>query len=526
MLQFLVNHYFEESFSTYTSKEAVKQGDRSITYAELNHFANAIAASFVQRGLKKGDKIGLLCPVSPEAIAIMLACLRYGIIYVPLNIFAPIDWLQNVVSKASLDGIVIDDKFVAHKDALQKQIGSSHFYTIINDGNNASVLDTKGESLLQNTVLGIPPTPSMLADDLACILFTSGSTGDPKGIMISHRNIYTFTEWMKVFFNVTHNERVLSRAPLQFDLSEFDIYTTLSAGGTIVIAPRDFSEEPSDIVDLMRKEEITAIYTVPSAYIRLLHKGKLDRDVPTLRLACYAGEPFPTPYLREVMKALPNTQFWNIYGPTETNIVTYYHITSPPTTDDPIPIGKPVFDTEVVILDEQQKPIKQGEIGEIVVRGGTVFRGYLDNADLTKERLIRCDWHTCPDIFCRTGDLGRILPDGNIAYHGRMDNMVKTRGYRVEIDEVENALSAIADVSQATVVAVPHKNYTNALHAFVQLKTPESSLEDIETKLKSKLPVYMIPYRFHPIDSFPKTSTAKVDRVLLRKIAIESSNES
>jgi acyl-coenzyme A synthetase/AMP-(fatty) acid ligase len=307
---------------------------------------------------------------------------------------------------------------------------------------------------------------------------------------------------------------------LQFDLSVFDVFTTLSAGGTIVIAPPGFSEDADAIVDFMTEKKVSIIYTVPSAYIRLLNKGGLERGIPSLRLAFYAGEPFPPAYLARVNQALGKTVLWNIYGPTETNIVTYFRVPDDYKGDAPIPIGQAVADTDLFILGPDLMPVAKGEIGEIVVRGGTVFKGYLNDAVLTKERLVQCPWHFYPENFCRTGDLGRIDDAGMIEYHGRMDNMIKTRGYRVEIDEVENALSEIPGVAQSAVVALPHPRFTNTLHAYIQLSDENaSSIPEIKIALGRKLPDYMIPFTFDVIDEFPKTSTAKIDRVGLMKLA-------
>jgi acyl-coenzyme A synthetase/AMP-(fatty) acid ligase len=306
---------------------------------------------------------------------------------------------------------------------------------------------------------------------------------------------------------------------LQFDLSVFDIFTTLSAGGTIVIVPQGFSEDADAIVNFMTEQKVTIIYTVPSAYIRLLNKGGLEAGIPSLRLAFYAGEPFPPAYLAKVNVALRGTELWNIYGPTETNIVTYFKVPDDYKGDTPVPIGKPVSDTDIFILGPDLMPVAEGEIGEIVVRGGTVFKGYLNDPVLTKERLVQCPWHFYPENFCKTGDLGRIRPDGNIEYHGRMDNMIKTRGYRVEIDEVENALSEITGISQSAVVALPHAKYTNTLHAFIQTSDKALSMSDIREALLKKLPEYMVPFSFDGIEEFPKTSTAKIDRVGLRSLA-------
>lgn len=521
MLRYLISHYLEESFQSFGAKTAIEHGERHYTYKAVQNLIRQCQNALLEAGFHRGDKLGILSPVVPEAIITMIACVRSGIIYVPLNIHAPTEWLNTVVDAARLKGVMFDASF----SEKQSEILSAYPNLLdinlnIDQQQQLTVLKSHSPIAVTDKNYCYTEVP-LLSDDLACILFTSGSTGVPKGIMKSHRNIYTFTEWMKQFFDINTEDRILSRAPLQFDLSEFDIYTSLSAGATLVIPPKGFSESPKDIVCLLREKNITAIYTVPSAYIRLFNKGDLC-DLPDLKRLFWAGEPFPPAYLREIMQRLPDTEFWNIYGPTETNIVTYYRVDSLPQIDTSIPIGKPVYDTEILIADESLQEVPVCAIGEIIVRGGTVFKGYLDMPELTSERLVTLDWHSTDDIFCRTGDLGRIGDDGNIIYHGRMDNMVKTRGYRVEIDEVENQISRLNGVGQVTIVAVPHKNYTNALHAFIEPSNEQScDLTTIEQSLKEVLPSYMVPYRFHLTDILPKTSTGKVDRVGLKKAAME-----
>jgi amino acid adenylation domain-containing protein len=508
-MKFLLQHYFEDSFRMSADALAIEHGDATYRYRDIAALADRMTNAFAATGITRGDTLVLLSQVTPQVIACMIACLRLGIVYVPLNIFAPVDWLANVVRKSGARHIIHDESFTEIAHALHTRAAFANRFCINADGTGSNVLDA---------TFPAATLPELLADDLAYILFTSGSTGDPKGIMISHRNAYTFVEWMRTFFALTPADRVLSRAPLQFDLSVFDIFSTFAAGAQLVIVPHGFSEAPEDIVTFMRERAISIIYTVPSAYIRLHNKGGLARGIPSLRLALYAGEPFPTPYLRKVMQDIPATVFWNIYGPTETNIITHYKLASIPETDDSIPIGKPVFDTEIFIVDDALNCVPDGEIGEILVRGGTIFRGYLNDQPLTDERLVRCSWHPNPDLFCRTGDLGRIMADGNIAYHGRRDNMVKTRGYRVEIDEVELALSSIEGVAQAAIVAVADPKYTNTPHAFIQPSRADSSLDDIKAALAAKLPSYMMPRTFRTIAEFPKTSTAKIDRVGLRRV--------
>lgn len=515
-MKFLVQHFIEQTFQERSSQIAIEQGHLQYTYSDIECLSNRYATVLIGLGLKKGQQIGVLSRVRFETIAAMIACLRLGIVYVPLNIHAPSSWIGNVVRKSGLKYALIDPLFMNRfpdlkEYGLQKAILLGDSDTTDFSCDIISFKDVGAADAVR------PAQVPLLAEDLAWILYTSGSTGDPKGIMITHRNAYTFIDWMRNEFDVRDSDRVFSRAPLQFDLSVFDIFTTFQAGATLVIAPLDFENRPEGIVNLMRDSRITIVYTVPSAYISWLTKGNLAKGIPTLRCLLYAGEPFPTPYLRQVMHCLPGTIVSNIYGPTETNIVTFHHLREPPATDDPIPIGRPVHDTEVYIVDENLNQVDNGEVGEILIRGGTVFAGYFGNPELTAKRLVQSPFHNYPTLCCRTGDYGRILPTGEIAYHGRMDNMVKTRGYRVEIGEVEAAFASLGYIDEVAVVTQPHERYGQTLHAYAVLKSNERNEAMVMADIGEMIPSYMIPMTLSLRSELPKTATGKVDRVGLTK---------
>lgn len=514
-MRFLVHQLLEKSFNERSERTAILQGGRCFTYADVQRLSLQFEQHFENLGLKKGDHIGLVSRVRFEVIACMIAALRRGLVYIPLNIHAPASWIEKVAEAANIRHFIVDPPFVDRIEQIHSE--KPNVVTVL--GNVFGYAqDISYVANLEKTVL---PAVNNLADDLAYILYTSGSTGHPKGIMLTHRNAVTFIEWMCLEFKVNESDRILSRAPLQFDLSVFDIFSTFSSGGTLVIADLEKDHSAEDVVELMRAQEITIVYTVPSAYISFLTRGRLERGIPTLRTLLYAGEPFPTPYLRRVMECLPGTMVSNIYGPTETNIVTYYHMHAPPQGDEAVPIGKVVMDTEAYIVDENLKLVADGEVGEILIRGGTVFVGYFNDAELTSKRLIQSPFHKYPTLLCRTGDYGRRLADGNIAYHGRMDNMVKTRGYRVEIGEVEAAISAFQGVDEVAVVTQPHEKYGNTLHAFIAFSNDGQSgqnVDGLKQFVETKIPNYMVPFDFIAMDVLPKTATGKVDRVRLKEI--------
>ncbi len=265
---------------------------------------------------------------------------------------------------------------------------------------------------------------------------------------------------------------------------------------------------------MLRQERATVLYATPSNITVLLEKGGLEPDVP-LRLMMYAGEPFHPAMLSRFMEVIPKTQVANIYGPTETNIVTYYWVESPP--KEAVPIGREVDDTSIIVVDGDRE-CGPDEVGEIWVHGGTVCIGYLGKPDLSAKRSVLSPFHAFPLRFWRTGDIGKRRPDGNIVYLGRADDMVKTRGYRVEIRDVESALCAAQGVRQGIILHKPHEKYGASLHAFVlPADGAAPSEDDLFHHLRAVLPSYMVPLDLRILEQFPYTSTGKVDRQGLKK---------
>jgi amino acid adenylation domain-containing protein len=352
--------------------------------------------------------------------------------------------------------------------------------------------------------------------DLAYILYTSGSTGVPKGIVHTHRSGLSFAAWAADAYGVQHSDRLSNHAPLHFDLSTFDLFASAIAGATTVVLPEATTRLPASLSKLMADERLTIWYSVPYALIQLLQRGGLGaRDLSTLRWVLFAGEPFPTKHLRQLMAALPQARFSNLYGPTETNVCTYFHVPPlPADSDEPIPIGRPCANVEALVVDAADQPVSAGQTGELLIRGPVVMRGYWGQPEKTNRGFYRRSaFSQFDDVFYRTGDLVQQLPDGNFKYLGRKDRQIKTRGYRVELDEIEVALLAHADVDEAAVFAVPDGQGSNRIEACVILKpgvvlTPAQLVE----YLARRLPPYAVPAQLSVADDFPRTTTGKIDR--------------
>jgi amino acid adenylation domain-containing protein len=370
----------------------------------------------------------------------------------------------------------------------------------------------------------VPQIPT-IDQDLAYILYTSGSTGEPKGVMLSHRNGLAFSTWAVERFAIAPSDRLSNHAPLHFDLSILDVFAAAQAGATLVLVPTQTALFPATLAQLIVDERLSVWYSVPSALILLLTHvdlGQLGLD--HLRLVLFAGEVFPVKYLRQLRTALPQARLVNLYGPTETNVCTYYEVTDiPDDRAEPFPIGRACENTEVFALNETGALCREGEVGELYARGATIMQGYWGRAEDTARVLIRNPLQPhLDDRAYRTGDLVQLEASGDYRFLGRRDNQVKSRGFRIELGEIETALYNHPGVREAAAVAIPDELIGNRIQAFVALhEGADASPSELERFCIGALPRYMVPEQITLRPSLPKTSTGKVDR---RALIEESAN--
>jgi amino acid adenylation domain-containing protein len=507
-------------------RDAVRYGPDGLSYADLARRSNGLAHALVAHGVRRGDRIGIFMNKSLDSAVAIHGIMKAGGAYVPLDPFAPPARIALVIRNCGIRHIITTDLKLELSALLSEDVGSVE--CLIGSSPREGFRSLTWDEVLAEAS-DSAPVIQLTEQDLAYILYTSGSTGTPKGIMHTHRSGLSFAEWAAATYELTAEDRVSNHAPLHFDLSTFDFFATVQAGATTVIVPEAITKLPADLGRLMAREKLTVWYSVPFALIQLLERGNLKSlDLSALRWLLFAGEVFPTKHLRQLLDALPHVRFSNLFGPTETNVCTYYHVPATlPDSDEPIPIGTACGNIESLIVDGDDRPVADGEAGELLIRGGVVMRGYWGMPDRNACAFYRrpvFDGHF-EDVFYRTGDIVQPLADGNLKYLGRKDRQIKTRGYRVELDEVETALLSLSTVHEAAAFTVPDGNGSHLIEAAVTVKTGFTLTADIVlSHAGGKLPPYAVPVRLRVMDAFPRTSTGKIDRRALEAGAASQLN--
>ena len=517
--RYLLNHGVTESAQATPDALAVRFGEETLGYGALEARSNRVARALRAEGVIPGDRVGLHLKKSLDAVVALLGILKSGACVVPVGLGTPGARFADIATQCAMRCLISSTD-------LCERLGPEAFTVpelecvLVTDQGGPGVPDEsvrtvallEAQAAQSEDPLAIPTVDR----DLAYVLFTSGSTGSPKGVMLSHRALLTFVNWTSDEFAVGPEDRLSNHAPFNFDLSTFDIYGALGAGASVTLVPDGLSMFPSRLAEFIEEAGITIWYSVPSVLTLLVTRGRIaERDLAALRLILFAGEVFPVKYLRELMLALPRPRYYNLYGPTETNVCTFHEVARPPDPNDPpIPIGRACANTKTVVLDEHRNPVTEpGEQGLLFVGGSSVMDGYYGRPAETEAGFASNPLAQGRDerLYC-TGDWVSIGDAGEYLFIGRRDHMVKVGGYRIELGEIETALYTHDGVREVAAVAVPDDLLGNRIRAVVVRDDASLDERQLTRHCSSVLPQYMVPHEIVFREKLPRTSTDKVDR--------------
>jgi amino acid adenylation domain-containing protein len=507
--------YLEASAARWPDRVAVvgPDGER-LTYRQLHARAAAVAGFLRARGVEPGDRVAFLLPKSNASVAVVFGALLARAVYVPIDWSGPPERNGRIVTDSGAAAVFGNPKplaaLAAHGTALPR--------TVVVVGGPA-----EGERIAWDDVLAHAPLDDggagRSSDDVAYILFTSGSTGVPKGVTLTHENATSFVAWCTETFRPTEEDRFSSHAPFQFDLSVLDIFLSIKHGATLFLLSEEMGQNPKKLAKLIHEERLTIWYSAPSILGLLAELGGLEAyGKNDLRLVLFAGEVFPVKHLRRLTQLWPHPAYYNLYGPTETNVCTFAHIPLPvpESRTEPYPIGPACAHCDALVLDADGREVARGEEGLLYIAGPSVFRAYWGRPDLTAERFVERDGKR----FYNTGDVVREEEALGFVYLGRRDRMVKRRGYRIELDEVERGMHADERVREAAVIAASDDAGVKIV-AFLALRPgAKASIIEMKQLAARALPSSMSPDQFIFLDALPRTPTDKVDyQALARQFA-------
>lgn len=509
----------EFSAAQFPERVAVEESELdggNLRYAELNRLSDRVRDRLTRLGVRPGDRVGMCLRKSADAVAALFGIMKAGAAYVPVDPTAPAARSAYIFQNCTVKALIVE---VRLKEGLQNVFEAGGFAPgwIEIEGTGAGhplarALDRLDATDPAPTVQSVAADP----DRLAYILYTSGSTGRPKGVMLSHANAACFIDWCSEVFQPSEHDRFSSHAPFHFDLSILDIFVPLKHGATLVIVEELLGKDPARLAPWIAAKRLGIWYSAPSILALMAQAGKLEQhDYSALRMVLFAGEVFPIKHLKLLKSLWRHPRYFNLYGPTETNVCTFYEVPAviPDSQAEPVAIGKACAHCQSLVVDPDAKEVGRGTEGELCIAGPSVLSGYWDLPEQTANAFLPGSdgrWY-------RTGDIVVELSDGNYKFLGRRDRMVKKRGYRIELGEIEAALYRHPAIKETAVIALPGEDGVR-IKAFASTRGgARLSIIELKKFCSENLPLYMVPDLFGCLDALPKTSTDKIDYQKLKE---------
>lgn len=495
-----VTYWLDKSADKFPDKPAFVDEHKTVTFSELRQRAMALATQMIRKGLFKRPVVVYLEKGVDVLVSFMGAAYSCNF-YSPIDIDMPVSRVNKILE-------VLQPSLVVTSAALQDAFKSYNYegdYLIFEE---ASALPADKQAIDATRGRGIDT-------DLLYVLFTSGSTGVPKGVTINHRSVIDYIDWVTETFEITQQDSFGNQAPFYFDNSILDIYSTIKTGATTYIIPKNLFAQPVPLLEYLKEKKINTIFWVPSALI-VVAKLKAFRNVDlsdTLQRVLFCGEVMPNKQLNIWRKFLPDVLYANLYGPTEiTDACTYYIVEREFADDEPLPIGIPMANTDILILNDKDEPVSGDEVGELCVRGTSLSMGYYNNPEKTREAFVQNPLNPCvPETIYRTGDLVKYNDYGEIVYLSRKDFQIKHMGHRIELGEIETAVSSLPEIALCCCL------YDEKRQKIVLFIEEELDKAYINGQISRLVPEYMLPNKVVTLQKMPINANGKIDRVKLKE---------
>jgi amino acid adenylation domain-containing protein len=487
---------FKNSVEYYANKVAYEHSDTTLTYSELDKNSDRFAHFFTENGIGSGKKVALYIKRNSNLLPVLLGVLKTGATYIPLDPSYPVNRIKYIVEDSETEVI------------LCNEVNKSLFDELT--GIKVLAVENAKESTNAEP-FNIPDIASK--NQPVYMIYTSGSTGNPKGVRIAQHSLLNFLVAMKEHLGFNEQLRLLAVTSLAFDISGLELYVPLLSGGTVVLANEKEVKSAPKLIEVIHKHRINTMQGTPSLWQMLKEISWKPKE--GFKIIC-GGEALPSNLAAWFLEVTNDA--WNMYGPTETTIWSSFLKIE---DSDEITIGRPIFNTAMYILDKNRRPVKPGQKGELYIGGDGLAIDYYKRPELVKDRFIEWNYKSRNIKLFKTGDLAKFKEDGTILYLGREDSQVKVNGYRIELGEIENKLLKLQEVDKAAVIVRKDNSDTNYLVAYLKLHEA-LTLEDVNKKLKTHLPAYMIPSRYLMLDELPLTPNGKIDRKALAGLQDEN----
>ena len=494
--------WLDETAEKFPNKVAFADECRKLTFKELRYEAIILAGKIVERGLFRAP-IAVIIEKSVETLIAFMAVAYSGNFYTVIDIDMP-DSRKNKIIEVFNPSLIISSQ--QYKNLFENMNISKDNIVYVNNGIEPKI----------NKKIVLQQREKCCDTDLLYTLFTSGSTGVPKGVTICHRSVVDYIDWVEETFEITDKDTFGNQAPFYFDNSVLDIYSSIKSGATMEIIPKNLFAQPMRLLNYIIEKKINTIFWVPSELVLVANLHALKKvDLTTvLKRVLFAGEVMPAKQLNEWRKYLPDALYANLYGPTEITVdCTCYIVDRIFEDNEPIPIGKPIKNSDVFVLNEQNELVSDNEVGELCVRGTSLSLGYYNNLEKTREVFVQNPLNSMyHELIYRTGDLVRYNKYGELVYVSRKDYQIKHLGHRIELGEIENVVAGMQGIDSCCCI------YDEQKKKIVLVYQGELEKEEIVPLLKLSVPEYMMPGKIVSIGSMPLNSNGKIDRKMIKEI--------